>query len=165
MSKRPKRITIASVRAILKRYGCTIEESFSEFRVDPPAGMGFDLGELSQRVFVYYEDLPASDSESRRGTLEEIYDGAGAMAACLAPWRGDGSYQEAISEVLSRVLEVNPATVDLRHVEAWLLTDHDLEELSRLDAEDFRRAVKVALALTRSRDAYVNEARRRELGL
>jgi len=163
MSKRPKRITIASVRAILRRYGCTVEEGFREFLVDPPAGMGFDLGDLSQRVFCYAEEVPASDPDSRRSILEEIYDGAGAMAACLEPWRVDGDYAAAIEDVLRDRFGEELAGVDLRHVEAWL-RDADAE-ISALDPEEFQAAVVAAYHLAISRAPSVSEARARELGL
>lgn len=161
--RRPKRITIASVRAVLKGHGCTIEESCSEFRVDPPAGMGFDFGELSQRVFCYCDEVPAGDRDSRARTLEGIYDEADDMSIALAPWKADGDYQAAIDDVLRHRLGDERAAVDLRHVEAWLLSKRSI--LDMLGTRSFQSYVLEAYRLTISREPSVSEARARELGI
>jgi len=149
---KPGRITIAVVRAALRREGCTIEEDYvpyggsSEFRVDPPAGMGFEYGEVSQRVFEYRGDVDSLDPESRISTLIEIYEWAEGIPIELAPWKGDGDYQDAIAEVLRGAVaggNEGPG-IPVRHVEARLFEARTPDQVRELTTDGFEAAVIAA---------------------
>lgn len=160
---KPGRLTIASVRAVLKRSGCTVEEGASEFLVDPPAGMGFDDGELSQRVFGFADYAADLDPDSRRSTLEHLYEWAQGVAGELAPWKADGDYEDAIRETLRALVATELGGVDWRHVEARIREAH--ENVEDLTTDEFQTAILDAYKIATVATPAENEAVAKRLGL